>query len=354
MRNNEKMKEVTAMECKKIVFTEINKAELLTETVREMGENDVLVDTFVTTISSGTERANITGDPFVTIASAVPTVNFPRTAGYSAAGVVMAVGENVKSVKVGDRVALSWSKHTNLQVLNEKNVHLIESDKVSYAAAALTHIATFPMAAIRKCRLEMGESAMVMGLGILGLLAVQLLRAAGAVPVIAVDPNPDRRQKALQLGADYAFDPFAADFVETVKNASHGGVNVAIEVTGNGPALNQALDCMAKLGRVALLGCTRQSDFTVDYYHKVHGPGISLIGAHTNARPNAESSAGYWTDHDDAMAVLRLCGAGRIDLDAMIEETHAPEEAPQIFQRLIHEKSFPVVQFDWTRMKREG
>ena len=336
------------MTSKRIVFTKPNTAELLDYELADPKENEIQVALAVSTISSGTERANITGDPFVTIASAVPTVNFPRTAGYSAAGVVMAVGENVKSVKVGDRVALSWSKHTNLQVLNEKNVHLIESDKVSYAAAALTHIATFPMAAIRKCRLEMGESAMVMGLGILGLLAVQLLRAAGAVPVIAVDPNPDRRQKALQLGADYAFDPFAADFVETVKNASHGGVNVAIEVTGNGPALNQALDCMAKLGRVALLGCTRQSDFTVDYYHKVHGPGISLIGAHTNARNHDATFHGNYTHADDVRATLKLLSLGRLSFDGLVKEVHAPEECPEVYTRLIEDKNFPIgVQFQW-------
>lgn len=339
------------MECRKIVFTAINQAELLTETVPQMKADEVLVDTFVTTISSGTERANITGDPYVTVASAEPCVKFPRTAGYSASGVVRAVGERVVSVRVGDRVALSWSKHTNLQVLKEKNVHLIEHENVSFAAAALTHIATFPMAAIRKCRLEMGESAVVMGLGILGLLAVQLLRAAGAVPVIVVDPIAERREKALRLGADYALDPFAADFTERVKELTHGGVKVAIEVTGNGQALNQVLDCMAKFGRVALLGCTRHSDFTVDYYHKVHGPGISLIGAHTAARPDAESAAGYWTHHDDAMAFLRLCASGRINADAIIEETHTPEKAPEIFQRLIHEQNFPVVQFDWTQLK---
>ena len=337
------------MQCRKIVFTQINKAELLLENVREMASDEVLVDTFITTISSGTERANITGDPYVSIATTEPCVKFPRTAGYSASGVVKAVGNGVTQVKPGDRVALSWSKHANLQVLKEKNVHLIEHENVSFAAAALTHIATFPMAAIRKCRLEMGESAVVMGLGILGLLAVQLLRAAGAVPVIAVDPIAERREKALKLGADYAADPFAADFAETVKTLTHGGAKVAVEVTGNGQALNQVLDCMAKFGRVALLGCTRHSDFTVDYYHKVHGPGISLIGAHTNARPDAESAAGYWTHHDDAMAFLRLCAAGRINADDVIEETHTPEEAPEVFQRLIHEKNFPVVQFDWTK-----
>ena len=341
------------MDCKKIVFTQLNKAELLTEEVPSLASNQVLVDTLVSTISSGTERANITGDPFVSVFATEPNVTFPRYGGYSTAGVVMAVGSDVKSVKPGDRVAMSWSKHASRQVINEDNVHLIESDHVSYAAAALSHIATFPMAAIRKCHLEIGESGIVMGLGVLGLLAVQLLHASGAVPVIAVDPVADRREKALKLGADYAFDPFAPDFVEKVKEVTHGGANVAIEVTGNGQALNQVLDCMAKYGRVALLGCTRHSDFTVDYYHKVHGPGITLVGAHTMARPLKESSAAYWTHHDDVMALLRLCAAGRIDLDAVIEETHAPEEAPEVYQRLINDKFFPVVQFDWKKLAKE-
>ena len=191
-------------------------------------------------------------------------------------------------------------------------------------------------------------------MGILGLMAIRLLSAAGAAPIVAVDPVEEKRALALSMGADYAFDPFAEDFEEKVRAVTGGGAKVAIEVTGNGKALDQVLDCMAKFGRVALLGCTRHSDFSINYYSKVHGPGITLVGAHTSARPKTESAAAYWTDHDDVMAVLRLCAAGRIDLDAMIEEIHAPEEAPEIFQRLIHEKSFPVVQFDWTRMKREG
>ena len=137
------------MDCKKIVFTQLNKAELLTEEVPSLASDRVLVDTKVSTISSGTERANITGDPYVSVFATEPNVSFPRYGGYSSAGVVVAVGSDVKSVRPGDRVALSWSKHASRQVIQEENVHLIESDHVSYAAAALSHIATFPMAAIR-------------------------------------------------------------------------------------------------------------------------------------------------------------------------------------------------------------
>ena len=216
-------------------------------------------------------------------------------------------------------------------------------------AAALFFIATFPLAAIRKCRVEAGESVMVMGQGVLGQIAVMLLRCAGAVPVIAADPVAEKRERAIALGADCTFDPLAADFAEKVR-ALTGGVDAAIEVTGVGAGLNETLDCMRKLGRVALLGCTRSSDFTVDYYKKVHCPGITLIGAHTNARPQAESYSGYWTESDDMRAIMRLSSGGRIDLSRLVEEIRSPEEAPEVYKRLTESSHFPVTLFDWKKL----
>lgn len=209
-------------------------------------------------------------------------------------------------------------------------------------------ISTFPLAAIRKTKLEIGESAMVMGLGILGIFAVQELKVAGAYPVIAVDPVKERREFALKLGADYALDPTDDNFVKEVIALSDGGVNVCIEVTGLGIGLIQALDCMKQMGRVALLGCTHSSHFEIDYYGKVHGRGISLIGAHTLARPKIESSAGLWTDVDDLKAILNLVKGKRLNFKDMICEIHSPKEANEIYNRLVNEKNFPIgVLFDW-------
>jgi threonine dehydrogenase-like Zn-dependent dehydrogenase len=204
------------------------------------------------------------------------------------------------------------------------------------------------MASIRKTRLEIGESCLVMGLGLLGQIAVKLARIAGAVPIVAVDPVKERREEALRNGADFAFDPFEEGFVANVKRVTGGGANVCIEVTGVGTALDQALDCMAKFGRVALLGCTRNSDFTIDYYRKVHGPGITLVGAHTMARPNVESHAGWFTHRDDIRAALKLVSGKRIDLMGMIKETHKPDDCQEVYTRLVNDKNFPtLVQFDW-------
>ncbi len=115
--------------------------------------------------------------------------------------------------------------------------------------------------------------------------------------------------------------------------------------------LIQALDCMRKMGRVALLGYTRSSKFEIDYYSKVHGRGITLVGAHTRARPKTESSAGLWTDEDDLRTVLNLIKGKRLNFQDMICEIYSPEEAQAVYARLVSEKNFPIgVLFDWSEI----
>lgn len=335
------------MKTKQIVFTKPNTAELLVSELEQVSGTLVKVRTQFSTVSSGTERANISGDPNVS-ASGSADVPFPRISGYCSSGIVEEIGEKVTSVQVGDRVAMYWSTHSEYNLLEEDRLVKIEDDSLSMQEAAVSFITTFPMAAIRKTRLELGESVLVMGLGLLGQLGVKLARVAGATPIVAVDPVKERRKEALRNGADFAFDPFEAGFAEKVKEVTDGGANVCIEVTGVGAGLDGALDCMAKFGRVALLGCTRNSDFTIDYYKKVHAPGITMIGAHTIARPETESHPGWFTHRDDIKAVLKLVSGGRLDLKGMIKETHSPKECAEVYTRLVCDKNFPIlVQFDW-------
>ena len=338
------------MNTKQIAFTDIGVAQLV-DAVCDAPEADrVQIRTVYTTISNGTERANLMGDLNINASKILSGTKpvFPRYSGYSESGIVTAVGKNVTEFKVGDRVAGSWGSHKGMQNILEKNLVKIPDD-VPMDVASLANIATFPMAAVRKIRPQFGESAIVMGLGILGIFAIEFLKVAGMTPVIAVDPNENRRKLALEMGADYAMDPFEEGFSQKVKELTGGGANAAIEVTGVGKALNQVLDCMARFGRVALLGCTRNSDFTIDYYHKVHGPGIELIGAHTMARPELESHEHCWTERDDKIAFFKLIKYGRIHPEKIIHEVHAPTEATEVYHRLAYDKDFPFgVQFKWS------
>ena len=345
-----------------IVFVAKNIAELIDKPLPSSEAGQVRVKLVRSTVSSGTERANVTGCNVVSIWDPpdAPVV-WPRQAGYSSSGVVDAVGEGVSSVKPGDRVAMSWTLHSEYVVVPENRVYRLP-DSVSFEAGALAHIATFPMAAIRKCGLELGESAIVMGQGILGQLAVMLLKCAGATPVIAVDPIAEKRVQALKIGADHAFDPTAPDFREKVlavcpledrgiyTGERASGVRVAIEVTGLGAGLNNVLDVMAPMGRVALLGCTRNSDFSVDYYHKVHGRGVALFGAHTWARPTTESSRGLFTHRDDALTFLKLLELGRLSVDGYVADVRSPADCGEVYSRLVEGGAFPITQFDWNRL----
>ena len=332
---------------KQIIFTKPYVAELLDAECLPPKEYEVTVSLEYSAISSGTEKANLIGMRNGTNVSEDEEAVFPRTVGYSAAGIVSEIGSGVTDIRVGDRVVVYWGKHKKNITVSRNNIIKIP-DEVSTQEASMALISTFPLAAIRKAKLEIGESAMVMGLGILGVFAVQELKAAGAYPIVAVDPIKDRREFAIKLGADFALDPTQREFADEVKRITGGGVNVCIEVTGLGVGLIQALDCMKRFGRVALLGCTRSSKFEIDYYGKVHGPGISLIGAHTMARPKTESSAGLWTDKDDLQTVLNLIKGKRLNFKDMICEIHSPTEAEQIYDRLASDKNFPIgVLFDW-------
>ncbi|MBP5638409.1 MAG: zinc-binding dehydrogenase [Victivallales bacterium] len=357
---------------KGIFFTGVNTAELLDVPMPEIAPGHVLVKVYRTCISSGTERANLIGTPDngVGIFTNAPEgkVSWPRRSGYSSSGVVEAVGEGVEGFKPGDRVAMSWTVHQQYVCIPATQAYLIP-ENISFEAAALTHISTFPMAAVRKCRLEIGESAIVMGQGILGQLAIIILKAAGATPIIAADPLPEKRAHALELGADFALDPTASDFAEQAKTIcsqdalsyhvllkrgaplmKKDGPKVGIEVTGVGKALDNVLDAISPFGRIALLGCTRNSNFSIDYYHKVHGRGVTLIGAHALCRNQFEDAPGWWTMRSDALTFLRLQELGRISLEGFVAEVHSPEECGEVYARLAQGSKFPVVQFDWTRM----
>ena len=120
-----------------IVFTNVNTAELLDTEDRNISENEVKVKTIISTISPGTERANITGDLNVSIMSEEnEKIEFPRYSGYSGAGIVIEIGKKVTSVKVGDRVTMYWSFHKLYNILPENNVVKIEYDDISFEEAA--------------------------------------------------------------------------------------------------------------------------------------------------------------------------------------------------------------------------
>ena len=325
-----------------ISFTAIHKAEFVEAELREIKENEVLTEMEYTVISGGTERAAIMGMQNT-------SQRFPKSSGYCGIGRVMQIGSAVTSVAVGDRVLVYHGIHAKYNIRPESAITKVPYKEVSSLDAALVIIASMGLGGVRKLEIELGESAMVMGLGLLGIFAIQFCRLSGAYPVIAADLNPARRELALKLGADYAFDPSEPDFVEKVKAVTKGkGVCATVEVTGISAAMKQALECASWMGRISLLGCTRVSDCAVDYYQLVHRPGVKLIGAHNLVRPKVESYPHHWTHQDDCKAILDLIKAERIQVAPIVSRVVSPEDCTDIYNQLCDDPTFPMgTVFDW-------
>lgn len=336
---------------KQIAFTEPNKAMLIDVEKPVVGTGEIGVRTCFSAVSAGTEKANITGDPNCGGGRGSERP-WPRVLGYSVSGIVEEVGEGVVDIIPGDRVVGFWGKHQQYNVYKRDNVVKILYDNIQMEDAAFVFISNFSLAGVRKTRLEIGESCMVVGLGLLGLFAVQYARIGGAQPVIAVGRREERRQLALKLGADYAFDPEDPQLQEKIRTVTEGtGANTVIEVTGNPDALNQALLSTARFGRVSLLGCTRVPT-TVNFYNDVHFPGITIVGAHTMARPEHESFSGWWTQQDDCKVALRLLSAGKLNIHDMISEIHSPTDCGEVYERLALGRNFPIgVAWDWSLLE---
>jgi NADPH:quinone reductase-like Zn-dependent oxidoreductase len=139
-------------------------------------------------ISPGTERA------FILNLDNANTV-YPYQLGYSAAGIVEKAGKNVSRFKVGDRVASYGLKHRTVgNIIQDRVTHI--PDGVSFEDAAFIALGVISLQGIRKARIELGESVMVLGLGPIGQLALQYASISGALPAIGVD----RRRSVLGWG----------------------------------------------------------------------------------------------------------------------------------------------------------
>jgi propanol-preferring alcohol dehydrogenase len=230
----------------------------------------------------------------------------PQTLGHEMAGVVSTVGARVAAFKPGDRVCLHYlvtcgqcrwcsagmeqfcthgqmlGKHRDggyaqyIAVPARSVVALPGEVSLEHGAIMMCSTST-SFHALRKARLQAGETVAVFGAGGLGMSAIQLARAMGALTVFAVDINTDKLTLAEKHGA-IPVNAAALDPVAEIKRLTGGeGVNVALELIGLPQTMRQAVQCLGVLGRAALAGIT-QTPFEVHAYSELIGKEAEVIG----------------------------------------------------------------------------
>lgn len=329
----------------RVIFKKPKVAELEKFEVKEPGANEVAVKVCYTLISAGTEKAYFSGSE--------NTANkFPSVPGYSSTGYVVKVGSGVKDFKEGDRVFVSYGGHASYNVKPSSNLVKIPQE-VSLQEAAFTRLASFPMLAIRRARLEIGESVAVVGLGMLGLFGVQIARLAGAVPLIAIGNREIRQEKARKYGADLVLSPNDPELTEKIFQYTQDingvkGANVIIETSGTESGLSDSLKYTSMHSRVMINGCNRIMEKPVNFYKYVHLRGVQLIGAHDMTRMPYNSAPGNWTAKRDYITILRYMADGRLNAKDMISEYVSPKDTKKVYDRLLNDREFPLgVLFDW-------
>jgi len=230
----------------------------------------------------------------------------PQTLGHEIAGVVEQVGASVTGVKAGDRVCVhylvscgqcSYCSRGNEQFCVEgqmigkhrdggyaeyvavpaRSVYPLPGEIAFEHGAVMMCSSATSFHALRKARLQAGETVAVFGAGGLGMSAIQLARAMGALAVYAVDINADKLKLAESFGA-IPVNASKADPVAEIRRLTGGkGVDVALELIGLPLTMRQAVQCLGILGRAALAGISG-TPFAVDAYRELIGKEAEVIG----------------------------------------------------------------------------
>ena len=200
---------------------------------------------------------------------------FPHRLGSWAVGKVISVGPEVKHFREGDLVHGEW-RHRQTSLMREINLHPVKSAALS-ETMLFTDPAKFALAAVHDAAIKLGDGVAVFGMGAIGMLAIQMARLSGSGQVIAVDPIESRLQLARKLGADLTVNPAEADVGLAIKRAADGkGVDVAIEISGDYSALQQAFRCVRQGGLVVAASYYGAQDNQLDLSKEWHHNRITL------------------------------------------------------------------------------
>jgi L-iditol 2-dehydrogenase len=247
-------------------------------------------------------------------------VNIPVTLGHEFAGEVVEIGENVREVKVGDRVTSETtfyicgecryckSKDYNLcsarkglgsqqdggfakyVVARKESIHILP-ENVDYLSASITEALACAYHAVGKCRIQKNNVVVVLGPGPIGLLVAQVVKTYGAKVVIA-GLTKDRRRldKAKELGIEAAVDILTENTKEIVDVLTDGyGADIVFECTGASPSVNLGLDILAKKGNYVQVGMFPMAEISVDF-EKVIQKELQVIGSRTQKPSDWDSS----------------------------------------------------------------
>ncbi len=256
---------------------------------------------------------------------------YPCNLGSWLAGEVVEAGSAVSGLRVGDLVH-GGMPHRPTNVVEAANLHRVP-EGVNLETELFVDPAVFALQAVHDARIKVGDRVAIFGMGVIGLLAVQLARMSGAESVTAVDTVKDRLEMAERFGASETINPNECDPALAIKDLTgRKGADVAIEISGSVSALEQAIRCVHREGLVVAAS-----------YYKDSGP--LCLGAewHHNRITMLSSMAVWDCSHRSypmwdlgriERTVIRMLESGKLETGGMITHRFNYTQAPAAYALL--------------------
>ena len=326
-----------------LVLTEYNQFEIQDVPEPPVGPDDVLIQVRACGIC-GSDVHGMDGST----GRRVP----PIVMGHEAAGVVARVGERVTGWQAGDRVTFDsmiscgechFCRQGRINLCDNRRVLGVSCsefrregalaeyvavpqsivfrlpDGLSFEHAAMTEPLSVAVHAVERVPIHLNDTAVVVGTGMIGLLVVETLRAAGCGRILAIDVDTGRLELACRLGADEGFSPNQTDVVAEVLRRTGGrGADVVVEAVGIGATITTAIAAVRKGGSVGLVG---------NLTPEVPLPLQAVVTREITLFGSCASSGEY-------PACLDLIARGSIQLDPLISGVVPLDEAADWFDRL--------------------
>lgn len=344
----------------------------------ECPPGSVMVGTQVSTVSAGTESTVIarSADPAATdveypgeppyerpsIRRWMRTSPEPKpplagrfSLGYSLAGTVLKVGTDVPDIEPGDQVACAGSQdahHAEVVAVSRSLVTPVP-DGLDIASAAFVTLGGVAAEAVRRTGGMFGESVLIVGLGLIGQIAAQVAKHAG-LTVIGVEPSPTRRERAMDLGIDYAIDPTTASVHTQVLDLTDGfGADAALLtlVSQSSEPLNEAMRATRRGGRVVgvgVFGMDLTRDVVMDrtYVHAVAFGSGRYDPWYEEGNVDYPIQLARWTENRTMALVLNMLKEGAVSV-ADMAESYPMGEAEAAYSRLSADDRPFTVQFTY-------
>ena len=274
--------------------------------------------------------------------------------GYSISGVVIGVGKNVNSYKLGDKVAAAGAgiaNHAEFVDVPENLVMPLPHD-MDFKLASTVTLGGIALQGVRRADLKLGEFGVVVGTGILGLLTIQMLKNSG-IRVAAIDLDDNRLSVARELGAEITINPLRDNSQNIISSWSGGyGADSVIftAATSSSEPLSEAFKFCKKKGKVVLVGVVGMEIKREDMYPKELDFLISTsYGPGRYDKNYEEKGLDYpysyvrWTENRNMQEYLRQVNEGSIKLDKIIEAVYPIENVTEAFEQFNNTEKRPLM-----------